>query len=259
MGEIFVVLSLFVLFFACILIMITTGRKFFNVTTIFEYERGLKYYKGKFVEVLNPGQYWIFSLNSVIKKVDIRPTYVTITGQEVLTADGVSIKVSIAVNYKVIDPVVAIHKAEDYTQALYVIFQLALREIIGTGKLDEILEKRNGLSEKLKEFTIEQIKELGLELYKVSIKDITFNSELKKAYTQVIRAQKEGLANLEKARGETAALRNLANTAKMLENNPALLHLRILQALGETSGNTIVLNLSGDGLPLQIKNANKEE
>jgi regulator of protease activity HflC (stomatin/prohibitin superfamily) len=65
--------------------------------------------------------------------------------------------------------------------------------------------------------------------------------DLKKAYTQVIKAQKEGLAVLEKARGETAALRHLANTAKMLEDNPMLFQLRLLQSVGESSGNTLVI------------------
>ena len=58
-----------------------------------------------------------------------------------------------------------------------------------------------------------------------------------------MKAKKEGLAALEKARGETGALRNLSNAAKMLENNPGLMQLRIIQALGESSGNTLVLNM----------------
>ena len=51
---------------------------------------------------------------------------------------------------------------------------------------------------------------------------------------------------LEKARGETAALRNLANAASLLENNPNLMQLRLLQSLEKNSGNTVVL-LPADG------------
>ena len=70
-----------------------------------------------------------------------------------------------------------------------------------------------------------------------------FPGELKNIFAQVVNARKEGLAALERARGESAPLRNLANTAKLLENNPALLQLRLLQALNAGSGNTIVLKL----------------
>lgn len=72
---------------------------------------------------------------------------------------------------------------------------------------------------------------------------IMFPGELKKMFAQITRAEKEGLAALERARGETAALRNLANAAKMLDDNPNLLQLRMLQSLSETSGNTIIMNL----------------
>ncbi len=57
-----------------------------------------------------------------------------------------------------------------------------------------------------------------------------------------MNARKEGLAALERARGETAALRNLANGAKVLENNPHLMQLRLLQVLEKNSGNTIIVS-----------------
>lgn len=246
MGDVFVALSLFVLFFACILIMVTVGRKIFNIVTIFEYETGLRYHKGKFVGLISPGQYWIFALNSTILKIDTRPNYLTVGGQEILTSDGISIKISIAANYQVIDPILATHEVEDHMQALYLKLQLAVREIIGSMSFDEILEKRSLITEQLMGRLPNQVQEIGLSLYSANIKDITFNSELKKAHAQVVSAKKVGLAALEKARAEGAALRSLANTAKMLENNPALLQLRVLQALDEKAGNTVVLNMSPD-------------
>lgn len=248
MGDVFVWLSLFVLLFSCMLLIGVVGRKIFNIVTIFEYERGLRYNKGRFIGLLNPGQYWIFTLNSTIREVDIRPSYITVGGQEVLTSDGISVKISIAANYQIIDPILAVHKTEDYNQALYLMLQLALREIIGSMSLDELLEKRSLISENLINRLPNQAIEIGLCLYSVNIKDITFNSELKKAHAQVVTAKKEGLAALEKARAESTALRNLANTAKMLENNPALLQLRVLQALDEKAGNTVVLNMSPDSI-----------
>jgi regulator of protease activity HflC (stomatin/prohibitin superfamily) len=75
-----------------------------------------------------------------------------------------------------------------------------------------------------------------------------FPGELKKVFAQVVTARKEGLAALEKARGETAALRNLANAAKLVENNPALMQLRMIQSLEESSGNTLVVGLPGEPL-----------
>ena len=72
-------------------------------------------------------------------------------------------------------------------------------------------------------------------------------SELKRAFAGIVAARREGEAALERARGETAALRSLANAGRMVEDNPGLLQLRILQQLGGSSGNTIMLGMPGRG------------
>ena len=63
----------------------------------------------------------------------------------------------------------------------------------------------------------------------------------------------EGQAALERARGESAALRNLANAAKLLEGNPGLLNLRLMQSLSaaQMAGNTLVLGMPGGFVPLK--------
>jgi len=68
-----------------------------------------------------------------------------------------------------------------------------------------------------------------------------------------VRARREGLAALERARGETAALRNLANAARMIEQNPHLLQLRTLQVMEHTMGNTYVLGTTPPILPESVK------
>jgi regulator of protease activity HflC (stomatin/prohibitin superfamily) len=89
-------------------------------------------------------------------------------------------------------------------------------------------------------------KQLGLSVTALSIKDITFPGELKKMFAEVVRAQQEGVAALERARGEAASLRSLANTSKMLENNPSLMNLRLLQAFSVNPQNTLVLEVKAD-------------
>ncbi len=215
----------------------------FQYTTVWEYEKGLKYRNGLFKELLGPGRYLIYRPSSHISRVDIRPQYATITGQEVLSADGIAVKVSLAVRYSVADPVAAINKNKDYFNTLYLLTQIALRDIIGSKPIDELLENRKSFDDILAEECRQDVEELGLKLLSICIRDITFPGDLKKVFAQVVKARKEGLAALERARGETAALRNLANAAKLLENNPTLLQLRMIQTLGESSGNTVVMEL----------------
>ena len=116
--------------------------------TIFEYERGLKYVRGKFKSVMEPGQYWYIPFFTSIRKLDIRPQFVSITGQEVLSSDGVTLKVSLAANFEIADPNVAVNNVKNFQEALYLELQLALREIIGTADIDTLLNSRSEFSKK---------------------------------------------------------------------------------------------------------------
>ena len=243
------------LFFAGIISLFVLRKSLFQKLTVFEYERGLTYVRGRFIKILPPGQYWILAFNTRVTKIDIRPKFVTIPGQEILSADNVSLKVSLAAQYEVIDPNIAVNNVENYQEAIYTILQLGLREIVGAVKIDEFLADRGAHVKKLYEITVSKVQSLGLKLISVDIKDIMFPGELKKVFAQVVQAQKEGLAVLEKARGETAALRHLANAAKMIEDNPALMQLRVLQS----SGNTIVLGMpTANILPVKDKTGSQE-
>ncbi len=220
--------------------------------TILEYERGLKYAKGKFKSVVGPGQYWFVPFFTIIQKLDVRPRFVSITGQEVLSSDGVTLKVSLAANFEITDPNIAINKVMSFQEALYLELQLALREIIGAADIDTVLSGRDEVSKRLMQITEPKVTELGLRLISVNLKDIMFPGKLKEIFTQVVNAKKEGLAALEKAKGETAALRNLANAAKMIEGNPNLMQLRLVQALGEASGNTLILGMPSQSMPIPV-------
>ena len=220
--------------------------------TVLEYERGLKYAKGKFKSVVEPGQYWYMPFFTIIQKLDVRRRFVSITGQEVLSSDGVTLKVSLAANFEITDPNIAINKVMSFQEALYLELQLALREIIGAAEIDTVLSDRDEVSKKLMEITEPKAAVLGLRLISVDLKDIMFPGKLKEIFAQVVSAKKEGLAALEKAKGETAALRNLANAAKMIEGNPNLMQLRLVQALGEASGNTLILGMPSQSMPVPV-------
>lgn len=164
----------------------------------------------------------------------------------------IRVKVSLAANFEITDPNVAINKTRSFQEALYLELQLALREIIGASDIDTVLSGRDELSKRLMEVTEQKAADLGLKLILVNLKDVMFPGKLKDIFAQVVNAKKEGLAALEKARGETAALRKLGNAAKMIDGNPNLMQLRMMQAFGETSGNTLILGMPPQAMPVPI-------
>ena len=218
--------------------------------TVFEYERGLRYVKGRFQNVLEPGRYRLWTRSTVVQKVDIRPKFITVPGQEVLSADGVTLRVSLAATHKFSDVVAAINGVEHYHLALYQSLQLALRELIGGTEIDELLATRNTLGKKVLEACSDELLTYGIELLAVDIKDIMFPGDLKRTFAQVVDARKEGQAALERARGETAALRNLANAASLMRDNPMLMQIRLMQQIASSSGNTVVVGLPPGIVPV---------
>jgi regulator of protease activity HflC (stomatin/prohibitin superfamily) len=242
---------LWVLVFVVVILFLAIKVLPIRQITIYEYQKGLKYTKGRYAGTLDPGQYWIISTFSSIVPVDIRPEFITIQGQDVLSSDGVTLKASLAAEFQVADPNVAVNKNANFRTSLYLSLQMALREIVGTEKIDVLLGNRATISAKLMDLTSGKASELGLKLISADVKDIMFPGEMKKAFAQVVKAQKEGQAALERARGETAALRSLANAARTMDDNPNLLQLRALQALADSSGNTLVFGVPNGVVPLR--------
>ena len=238
---------------------VSVVRREFQRVTIFEFQRGLRYDRGRFTGVVQPGQYRLLSRRATITKVDIRPRVVTVPGQEVITADGVSIRVSLSTEYEIADPAVAVNDHEDYAGAFYAALQHALRDVVARTEIDTLLESRGTIGSEIAEATQAEAGRLGLKLTRVDVKDFMFPGELRKTFAQVVAARKEGLAALERARGETAALRNLANAARVMQGNPALMHLRMLQEMGRSSGNTIVVGLPGSTTPLPLREPGGDE
>lgn len=227
---------------------ITKIAKLFRRQTIWEFQQGLLYNKGTYVKTLGSGSYWLWTPTAQITVVDVRRSTTTLAGQEIVTADNVGIKFSVLLSFQVIDAHKAINKSQGWYQEVYAMAQVALRDVMSALKVEEILQGRSSLGEKLLEQVKGKTEEFGVEVLQIQIKDVILPAEIRKIFGDVLRAQKEGQAALERARGEHAALRSLANAAKVIENNPTLMSLRILQSLSAQGGATppqVILNISG--------------
>jgi regulator of protease activity HflC (stomatin/prohibitin superfamily) len=235
-----------------IVFVLLAGRALLTAVTVFEYQRGLKFVDGQFTVLLVPGRYWVWQASQEIRLVDTRESILPVPGQEVVSSDGVSVKLSLAVRYRVADPVVAITQVENYHGATYLLLQVALREVVAELTIDEILERRQSIGPSVQERCVGSAAELGVELLSVQVKDLMFPGPLKKVFAQVTEARQQGLAAVEKARGDTAALRGLANAARLVDANPALLHLRTLQQLSASSGNTLIVGLPPGSTPVPV-------
>ena len=206
-----------------------------------EWERVLLYRDGLFEEVLAAGRHRRPRRRRVVIRVLVRPRLLPIAGQEVLTADGLTVKVSLLVRTRVEDARRWYEAVEAPDAFVYGALQVALRSAVAARTLDELMSARPELGVEVLAAAVDAAAAVGVVVDEVAVRDVMVPTELRRAATEAAAARAHGLAALERARGEVAAARALANAAKMVADNPALLQLRTLQAV-ETGRATVVLN-----------------
>jgi regulator of protease activity HflC (stomatin/prohibitin superfamily) len=216
-----------------------------------DHECVLLYRHGRFLRRLDAGRHRLWGTGHAIHRVDLRKATLTLSGQEVLTADNVGLKISLALTWQISDPVKALHEVQNWHDSLYQTVQLTLRSVIAAQTSETLLEKRLEIGAQLHANAAPEAEKIGITLSALAVKDVMLPADLKKLFSEVLKAKQEGIAALERARGETAALRNLANAAKMLEGNPSLQNLRLLQTMAAAgqSGSTFVWGLSNGFVP----------
>jgi regulator of protease activity HflC (stomatin/prohibitin superfamily) len=224
-------------------------RPILRIVTVHDHERGLRWRRGHLVGIVSSGVHVALGAFEELQVIDVRPTTVTVPGQEILTADGVALKVSLTARYVVADPIAAVTNDQSWSTALYAALHAALRDAIAGRTADDILAARGTLGPAISGAVASDLARVGVELLAADVRDVMVPGDLKRAFSGIVAARREGEAALERARGETAALRSLANAGRMLDDNPGLLQLRILQQLGASSGNTLMLGLAADGRP----------
>lgn len=221
--------------------------------TVHEGSRGLIYRHGKFEREVGPGQYWVWGGRSILL-LPTNESIIAVSGQEVMTSDRLAVRMSALAKLKIVDA----RKAQEtssggYHQPLYYAIQLAMREVIAGLSLESLLDTRGNLDVALKEKASAAFAHEGCELVSVAIRDLTLPAEVRRLATDVARAKLEAAASLERARGEQASLRALANAARLIKGNPELMNLRVLQALAASPGKaapTIILGGTAGIVPV---------
>src|SRR5690606_35495398 len=167
--------------------------------------------RGSFLKAVGAGTYRTWSGRDRIVVSDLRDTLHIVGGQEIVTSDNLAIKATAMLRLHIVDARRAHEAAQDGLQVIHALAQAAIRRSALQRSLDEALATRGEIGLEIATDLKPRLAELGYELIAADIRYPMLTTETKKAFADVFRARKEGEAALERARGETAALRNLAN------------------------------------------------
>ena len=214
-----------------------------------EYERGVVFRLGKYMEVRGPGLFVIIPFVERSVKVDLRVETLDIPSQEAITKDNVTVKVNAVIYFRVVKPEDSVIKVLDHRFATSQISQTTLRSVIGQHELDEVLAKREKLNQNLQQIIDDQTDPWGVKVSVVEIKEVELPPNMIRAIGAQAEAERERRAKVVHAEGEMQAAEKLAEAAKVIATQPSAMQLRYLQtltAIATENSSTVVFPLPMD-------------
>ena len=226
----------------------------YSVVEVRERERAALYFDRRFVRFLEPGKYYFWKNGVTVSTVSYPSCLVQkeIVGQEILTADKVTLRINCICDYAIVDFQRIAEEVDDYDRQLHTAVQLALREYVGKYRIDEILENKDGLTDYLTNVLIGKGKELFLDIRCVSVRDIILPGEIREIMNTVLIAEKRAQANVIARREEVASTRSLLNTARLMDENETLYKLKEWEYVERICEKVESIHVSGGDFSAQL-------
>ncbi|MGB3023347.1 MAG: slipin family protein [Candidatus Saccharimonadales bacterium] len=223
-----------------------------SIRIVDQYERGVVLTLGRFTGTREPGLRFVVPAIQKMIKVDVRSTPIDVPKQEVITKDNVTVGVDAVVYFRVIDAPKAVLETTNYIYATSQFAQAALRDVTGNVDMDDLLSKREQISEQIKQIVDAETDKWGIDVENVKVQNIELPQDMKRAMAKQAEAERERRAVIITAEGEKAAAAAVADAATMLSKVPGGINIRTLQTLEkiavEPSQKTLVI------LPSELTN-----
>src|SRR5579862_5656559 len=172
-----------------------------------EYERGVIFRLGKLVGAKGPGLIILIPVVDRMVKMDLRVVTIDVSKQEIMTKDNVPATVDAVVYFRVINPMDAVVKVENFWKATSLIAQTTLRSVLGQASLDDLLSQRDTINQKLQEIIDRQTEPWGIKVTAVEVKDVSLPDSMKRAMAKQAEAERERRARLSTPRASFKQLR----------------------------------------------------
>lgn len=205
------------------------------IRQIDQYERGILFTMGKYSKMWQPGWHVIIPVFQKLTKVDVRVKAVDVPNQEAITKDNIPVTINAVIYFKVADASKAVIEVEDFFNAVSQLAQTTMRNAVGEVTLDDLLQKKQQVSEGIKQAVDAVSESWGVDVQSVELKDIVLPESLKRTIAKVAEAQREKQAVIINSEGEVGAAQNMAEAARLLATVPGALHLRTLQSINDLS------------------------
>ncbi len=200
-----------------------------------EYERAVVFRLGKLLRAKGPGIVLLIPIVDRMVRMDLRVVTIDVPKQEIMTRDNVPVTVDAVVYFRVVDPVAAVIKVENYLKATSLIAQTTLRSVLGQAELDDLLSRRDKINQTLQEIVDRHTDPWGIKVTAVEVRDVVLPEDMKRTMAKQAESERERRAKVINAEGEFQAAEKLVQAAAMMGAQPIAVQLRFLQTMREIS------------------------
>jgi regulator of protease activity HflC (stomatin/prohibitin superfamily) len=198
-----------------------------------EYERAVVFRLGKLLRAKGPGIVLLIPFVDRMVRMDLRVVTIDVPKQEIMTRDNVPVTVDAVVYFRVVDPVAAVVKVENYLKATSLIAQTTLRSVLGQAELDDLLARRDKINQTLQEIVDRHTDPWGIKVTAVEVRDVVLPEGMKRSMAKQAESERERRAKVINAEGEFQAAEKLVQAASMMREQPIAVQLRFLQTMRE--------------------------
>jgi uncharacterized membrane protein YqiK len=189
---------------------------------------------GRFLGLRGPGLFHMIPIvDRLSRYVDQRVRVSNVSAESTLTRDTVPVNVDAIVFWMVWNAEKAILEVQDFTQAITMSAQTALRESIGRHELHQMVAEREMLGQELQRILDEKTTAWGITVQSVEIRDVQIPLALQDAMSREAQAERERRARIILGTAETEIAEKFGQAALTYQNNPVAMHLRAMNMLYE--------------------------
>jgi regulator of protease activity HflC (stomatin/prohibitin superfamily) len=206
----------------------------FSIKVVQQWQRVAILRFGRYRGLRGPGIFLIVPVMDTLSRfVDQRVRVATVTAESTLTRDTVPVNVDAIIFWLVWDAEKSILEVENFTDAVNMSAQTALRESIGRHELAQMITERESMGQQLQLILDAKTNPWGITIQSVEIRDVRIPQALENAMSQQAQAERERQARLILGDAETQVSIKFAEAARIYGDNPGALHLRAMNMLYE--------------------------
>jgi regulator of protease activity HflC (stomatin/prohibitin superfamily) len=199
-----------------------------------QWENGVVLRLGRFVGLKGPGLFWVIPLiDRVAFWIDLRVRTTGFAAEKTLTKDTVPINVDAVLFWIVTDARKAALEVANYEDAVAWAAQTALRDIMGTKLLADILVGREHIDEQLQSLIDQRTHDWGITVKSVEIRDVVIPPALEDAMSRQAQAEREKQARVILGDAEVEIAEKFEEASAHYLKNQLAFQLRAMNLLYE--------------------------